>query len=212
MQKLDRMLAQLNADDYPRKWREKAREVGAHSWLLLLQLATRDLPIPEPDRFEPTGANREADWISFGGMAGFIRVYPKMPPIRIARGFGAGLYRELRKARLLPAGLDGEFSRAFEFFVRERMGRTPIRALDKPHSAQLQLLPAGFRRHVEGRHPRPPAPDRRSEVKSPERQFVRMAQHPAARTHEIAQSVDGGAQLRLEEFDPLPFDHLNPLR
>ena len=63
-------------------------------------------------------------------MAGFIRVYPKMPPIRIARGFGAGLYRELRKARLLPAGLDGEFSRAFEFFVRERMGRTPIRALD----------------------------------------------------------------------------------
>lgn len=130
MQKLDRMLAQLNADDYPRKWREKAREVGAHSWLLLLQLATRDLPIPEPDRFEPTGANREADWISFGGMAGFIRVYPKMPPIRIARGFGAGLYRELRKARLLPAGLDGEFSRAFEFFVRERMGRTPIRALD----------------------------------------------------------------------------------
>lgn len=130
MQKLDRMLAQLNADDYPRKWREKAREVGAHSWLLLLQLATRDLPIPEPDRFEPTGANREADWISFGGMAGFIRVYPKMPPIQIARGFGAGLYRELRKARLLPAGLDGEFSRAFEFFVRERMGRTPIRALD----------------------------------------------------------------------------------
>ena len=130
MQKLDRMLAQLNADDYPRKWREKAREVGAHSWLLLLQLATRDLPIPEPDRFEPTGANREADWISFGGMAGFIRVYPNMSPLQVARGFGAGFYQELRKARRIPAGMEGDFSRAFEFFVEERLGRRPVRAGD----------------------------------------------------------------------------------
>lgn len=127
LQKLDRMLDQLNADDFPPEWKTQAREVGAHAWLLLLQLATRGLPLPEPERFEPVTSRRKSDWTTFGGMAGFIRVYPKMSPLQLARGFGAGFYQELRKERRVPAGLERDFSRAFEFFVRERLGRHPDR-------------------------------------------------------------------------------------
>ncbi len=130
LQKLDRMLDQLNADDFPPEWKTQAREVGAHACLLLLQLATRGLPIPEPERFEPVTSRRKSDWTTFGGMAGYIRVYPKMPPLQLARGFGAGFYQELRKKRRVPAGMEKDFSRAFEFFVRERLGRPPARTGD----------------------------------------------------------------------------------
>ena len=130
LDKLDRMLDQLNADDFPPEWKTQAREVGVHAWLLLLQLATRGLPIPELERFEPVSSRRKSDWTSFGGMAGFIRVYPNMSPLQVARGFGAGFYQELRKARRIPAGMEGDFSRAFEFFVEERLGRRPVRAGD----------------------------------------------------------------------------------
>ncbi|UKI31238.1 MAG: hypothetical protein L6W00_26045 [Lentisphaeria bacterium] len=94
------------------------------------QFATRGLPLPEPERFEATDTRRETGWNSFGGLVGFLRVYPQMPPVHIARGFGAGLYQELRKARRIPPGLSGDFARAFEFFVKERMGLSPSRPLE----------------------------------------------------------------------------------
>lgn len=128
--KLDQMLDQLNPDDFPAEWKSAAREVSAHAWLLLLQFATRGLPLPEPERFEATDTRRETGWNSFGGFVGFLRVYPQMPPVHIARGFGAGLYQELRKARRIPPGLSGDFARAFEFFVKERMGLSPSRPLE----------------------------------------------------------------------------------
>lgn len=149
LSRLDQMLDQLNADDFPPEWKEKAREVSAHAWLLLLQLATRGIPLPEPERFDPASSRREANWVSFGGLAGFIRVYPKMPPLHVARGFGEGLYRELRKQRRLPPGLEGDFSGAFEFFVRKRMGLSPNRP---PENRVLRSCNYSLPDFVDGLH------------------------------------------------------------
>ena len=106
----------------PESWRKQADQVLNGSHRLLLQLRQAGMESKRIDRLE-FNPNEKDDiaWISNGPVSGTLIVNPNVPPIRIARALGEGLFEANSERLGLPRDLKREFGEAFAYFVEQRL-------------------------------------------------------------------------------------------
>lgn len=106
----------------PESWRKQADQVLNGSHRLLLQLRQAGMASRRIDRLE-FNPNEKDDiaWISNGPVSGTLIVNPNVPPIRIARALGEGLFEANSERLGLPRDLKREFGEAFAYFVEQRL-------------------------------------------------------------------------------------------
>ena len=106
----------------PESWRKQADQVLNGSHRLLLQLRQVGMASKRIDRLE-FNPNEKDDiaWISNGPVSGTLIVNPNVPPIRIARALGEGLFEANSERLGLPRDLKREFGEAFAYFVEQRL-------------------------------------------------------------------------------------------
>ena len=106
----------------PESWRKQADQVLNGSHRLLLQLRQAGMESKRIDRLE-FNPNEKDDIarISNGPVSGTLIVNPNVPPIRIARALGEGLFEANSERLGLPRDLKREFGEAFAYFVEQRL-------------------------------------------------------------------------------------------
>lgn len=104
------------------EWTREAEAVITESYRLMMQLETRGLLTKEIDRIDllPSGQGGSS-WVSNGPSGGVLRIAPDVPPLRIARELGRGIFEANRRRYDLPNGLRREFGDAFQYFVQQRL-------------------------------------------------------------------------------------------